>query len=283
VAAVPAGIGCLVLLAAPTVWSVVSVQNNNGAAWLPQAGPPGGFGFRGGPGGGPQFQQGGFRGGFGGGPRGGRPGVGPAPNGGPGGFPGFAGRPGGPGGGPGGGGRGGGAGAMTFAGDQWDSLDPGLVDYLLANQGSATFLVATPTSSYASLFILATDQPAMALGGYQGWDRILTPERLAALVHDGVVRYFWMNGASGPGNGGLGNGRSFGQSFGPGQAAGASDGQTIVSSSQDATGDLLAWVRSSCAVVSPEAWQASDDGGPGRGDARGGLQLYDCGALGPQG
>jgi hypothetical protein len=37
-------------------------------------------------------------------------------------------------------------------------------------------------------------------------------------------------------------------------------------------------------VVPAEVWQASDeDGGPGRGDARGGLQLYDCGALGPRG
>jgi hypothetical protein len=154
---------------------------------------------------------------------------------------------------------------MTFAGDQWDSLDPDLVQYLLANQGSATFLVATPTSSYASLFMLATDQPAMALGGYQGWDRILSPERLAALVHDGVVRYFWMNGA---GPGGFGGG--------PG------DGQAIVRSSQDATGDLLAWVRSSCAVVPPEQWQAADHGEPDRGETRG-LQVYDCGGLARQG
>jgi hypothetical protein len=157
---------------------------------------------------------------------------------------------------------------MTFAGDQWDSLDPALVHYLLANQGNATFLVATPTSSYASLFMLATDQPAMALGGYQGWDRILSPERLAALVHDGVVRYFWMNGA---GPGGFGGGRG-----GPG------DGQAVVSSSQDATGDLLAWVRSSCAVVPSEQWQAADDGELDRGELRG-LQLYDCGELVGQG
>jgi hypothetical protein len=164
---------------------------------------------------------------------------------------------------------------MTFAGNQWDSLDPGLVQYLLANQGSATFLVATPTSSYASLFMLATDQPAMALGGYQGWDRILSPERLATLVHDGVVRYFWMNGTGSPGNG-----------RGPGPGGGSGDGQVVVSSSQDATGDLLGWVRSSCVVVPPDAWQAADADGPRRGDLRGdsrGLQLFDCGGLVGQG
>jgi hypothetical protein len=194
---------------------------------------------------------------------------------------------------------------MTFAGDQWDSLDQDLVRYLLANQGDVTFLVATPTSSYASLFILATDQPAMALGGYQGWDRIVTPERLARLVRDGVVRYFWINGASGPGNGpsnGQGNGPvggpGRGQGFGAGQAdgrGGQADGQGIVSSSQDATGDLLAWVRESCEPVPAEQWQAGEQGGaeqadpgpmprgPGnRPDPRG-QQLYDCGALIGQG
>lgn len=49
--------------------------------------------------------------------------------------------------------------------------------------------MATPTSSYASVFMLATDQPVMALGSYQGWDRILTPDQLAALVKEGTVRF----------------------------------------------------------------------------------------------
>jgi len=152
---------------------------------------------------------------------------------------------------------------MTFAGDQWNSLDPALVAYLLANQGSATFLVATPTSSYASLFMLATDQPAMALGGYQGWDRILTPEQLARDAADGVVRFFWIGG------GGPGTGRGGGQGNGPGP----SDGQIPASSSQDATADLLAWVRARCTVVPAAQWQTVS----GRADPTG-QQLYDCGA-----
>ncbi len=68
---------------------------------------------------------------------------------------------------------------MTFAGDQVPTLPAQLLSYLLANQKGAKFLVATTTSSYASLFILQTNQPAMALGGYQGWDHILTPAQLA--------------------------------------------------------------------------------------------------------
>jgi hypothetical protein len=112
----------------------------------------------------------------------------------------------------------------------------------------------------------------MALGGYQGWDRILTPERLATLVSDGVVRFFWINGGGGPGGGsGPGNGPGRGQGVGPGQP----DGPGLVSSSQDATGDLLAWVRARCEVVPPDTWQATGSGG--RADPRG-QQLYDCGA-----
>ena len=147
---------------------------------------------------------------------------------------------------------------MTFAGDQWNSLDPNMVQYLLDNQGSARFLVATPTSSYASLFMLATDQPAMALGGYQGWDRILTPERLANLVTQGTVRFFLVGSGGGPG-------------FGGGGPRGGN--QIPGGSSQDATGDLTAWVQASCAAVPVTAWQAGDAAG---GRNPGGLQLYDC-------
>ena len=71
---------------------------------------------------------------------------------------------------------------MTFVGEKWNNLDVRLVHYLVVNQGSAEFLVATPTSSYACVYMLATDQPALALGGDQGWDRILTVAQLATLV-----------------------------------------------------------------------------------------------------
>jgi 4-amino-4-deoxy-L-arabinose transferase-like glycosyltransferase len=281
-AAVAAVVGSVVLLLAPAVWSVVSVQNNNGAAWLPQAGPSTGFGGPGGrPGGGPGGPgsgpggPGGFGGGaprFGGGPVGVQAPGGPAPFGQGGGFgprpdgggPGGRG-PGGPGmGGPGGGG----VGAMTFAGDQWNSLDPSLVQYLLANQGDAEFLVATPTSSYASLFMLATDRSAMALGGYQGWDRILTPDKLAELVSSGTVRFFLIGGGGGPG-GGFGGPGPFGGGGGPN----GGDGRIPGGSSQDATADLTAWVRASCTLVPAETWQS---GTPSSSRGPGNQQLYDC-------
>ncbi len=151
--------------------------------------------------------------------------------------------PGAGGGGPGGApfGGGGGNGALTFAGPSWNHLDPALVSYLEANQGSANYLVATTTSSYASLFILDSGQPAMALGGYQGWDRILSPSQLAQQVADGVVRFFYL----------------------PRQRGGGA--RQATDSNLDGTSDLVAWVNANCTVVQHADWLST-----------GGLQLYDC-------
>lgn len=129
----------------------------------------------------------------------------------------------------------GGQGAFTFAGAQWNSLDPMLVAYLLANQGAARYLVATPTSGYTSVYA------APAGAAVEGGD--------------------------------------------PARSGGG----------QDATTDLAAWVRSSCAAVPTELWRTSPTdatatpgagqtpiapGGPSRGPGGGpGLpsqQLYDC-------
>jgi hypothetical protein len=225
------------LLAAPTAWSVVSVRDGNGGAWLPQAGPSPSRSFAAAR---PQFGGNGPAG-----PRDGRGGM-PA-------FDGTGAMP----------GPGnqampavrGGMGAMTFAGDQWNSLDPALVAYLVAHQGDAEYLVATATSSYASLFMLATDQPAMALGGYQGWDRIVTPDHLAELVADGTVRFFYLGTAPAGGN-----------------FAGGADGE-------DATADLVAWVGAHCTVVPSEQVQSSAAAAASPNGGRAGMQqLYDCAA-----
>src|SRR5258708_37264638 len=65
-----------------------------------------------------------------------------------------------------------------------------LVNYLLANQGSAKFLVATPSSNTADAIIITTNQPAIAMGGFSGSDPILTTSQLASLVANGTVRFF---------------------------------------------------------------------------------------------
>ncbi len=266
-------IGVLTLLAAPTAWSAISVANNNGAAWLPQAGPvtpsfgPGGPGrLSGGPGGPPsgagltsrQAPRGNMP--FGG-PNTARPGGGRLGGGGP---------------------AGGGGGAITFSGNQMPALDPALLRYLRVHQGAARYLVATATSSYASLFILQTDQPALALGGYQGWDRILTPQGLARLVANGAVRFFYLQGSganSGAPGGVGGNGMS--AAGGPGQ-------QNSVATTLDSTNDdLFAWVRARCAAVPSSAWRTPSSsrasGISGGMPGTSALQLYDCAAAGKSG
>jgi hypothetical protein len=144
--------------------------------------------------------------------------------------------------------------------------------------------VATATSSYASLFILQTNQPAMALGGYQGWDRIVTPSSLARLVANGTVRFFYLPA------GGAGTGTFGAQGAGPvGPFARGLPRQapTVATRLAHTNDDLTTWVHTHCAAVPATAWQtatasAGSASGPtvrgasGGFPGAGGLQLYDC-------
>jgi 4-amino-4-deoxy-L-arabinose transferase-like glycosyltransferase len=67
---------------------------------------------------------------------------------------------------------------------------PELVQYLLAHQGKASYLVATVNAPTAAPFILTTGKAVMALGGFDGFDSILTTQQLAAQVAQGKVRFF---------------------------------------------------------------------------------------------
>jgi 4-amino-4-deoxy-L-arabinose transferase-like glycosyltransferase len=72
-----------------------------------------------------------------------------------------------------------------------------LTDYLLANQGDATYLAATLRANDAAPLILAIGEPVMALGGFSGSDQILTPQELRDQVADGTVRFFLLSPDSG--------------------------------------------------------------------------------------
>src|SRR5215210_325183 len=74
-------------------------------------------------------------------------------------------------------------------GSDGSEVDP-LVDYLHANQGDATYLVAAIDSGVASPIILNTDEPVIAFGGFEGRDPVFSKERLAGLVSEGSVRFF---------------------------------------------------------------------------------------------
>jgi 4-amino-4-deoxy-L-arabinose transferase-like glycosyltransferase len=156
------------------------------------------------------------------------------------------------------------------------NTDARLISYLEANQGSTKFLVAVPSSNQADTFILATNKPVMALGGFSGSDPILTTSQLASLVANGTIRFFLLNSFTGSRQipqqilnqlpeqirnaieSGTGGG--FG-GFGGGQQAA-----------------LTTWVTQHCKTVPTSLWQSSSTssttgGGFGRGGAS---QLYDC-------
>ena len=152
-------------------------------------------------------------------------------------------------------------------GNDGTNVDTKLIQYLEANQGNATYLVAVPSSNSGDAIILATNKPVMALGGFGGSDPILTTSQLASLVSNGTVRFFLLNGGfSGQpsrsildqlppairerieqgGFGGFGG-------FGGGQSS------------------LTSWVTQHCSVVSADQWKSFSTGGGQQGG-----NLYDC-------
>ncbi|MEA2623951.1 MAG: hypothetical protein QOH61_2861, partial [Chloroflexota bacterium] len=80
------------------------------------------------------------------------------------------------------------------------SADPALVSYLLANQGGATWIVATSSSHGAGSIELASGKPVMAMGGFMGSDPAPTLDQLKALVASGQLRFLLLGGGGrGPG------------------------------------------------------------------------------------
>ncbi|MFC7583627.1 hypothetical protein ACFQYP_07500 [Nonomuraea antimicrobica] len=73
-----------------------------------------------------------------------------------------------------------------------------MADYLVANQGNATWLVAVGSAREASALILSTGKPVIAMGGFTGSDPAMTVERLQSLVSSGQLRYV-MSGGGGRG------------------------------------------------------------------------------------
>jgi 4-amino-4-deoxy-L-arabinose transferase-like glycosyltransferase len=178
-----AALAALAVLAGPAAYTFDTVSTaHNGA--IPSAGPavaiaggPGGAFAGGGAGGGRFGTPGGaFGGGFGGGfPRGG-------PN------SAFGGGGGNPGGG-GGGNPGGGAG---FLGASRPSAD--LVNLLQANASRYNWVAATVDANNAAGYELATGDPVMAIGGFNGTDPAPTLAQFQQYVRDGKIHYFIAGG-----------------------------------------------------------------------------------------
>jgi 4-amino-4-deoxy-L-arabinose transferase-like glycosyltransferase len=142
---------------------------------------------------------------------GGDPSAGPAATAdgrGPGGFPGFVGDPGG--------------------------TNRALVDYLVANRGDATWLVAVSSANQAGPLQLASGIPVMAMGGFMGGDPAPTLDQLQGYVREGRLRFVMLGGP-----GGAGGPVGFG---GPGGFFGG-DGIGSVA------GERSAWVAAACTPV----------------------------------
>ncbi len=87
-------------------------------------------------------------------------------------------------------------GVSAFSGS---TADAALVNYLLANRGSAEYLVAVQGAQSAEYLILATGLPVMAMGGFSGADPAPTLAELQQLVAAQKVRFVLIGGRQGAG------------------------------------------------------------------------------------
>lgn len=93
--------------------------------------------------------------------------------------------------------------AMQGSNNEKSQADSTLVQYLLQNQNSATWLVAVDSANESAAIQLTSGQPVMAIGGFNGSDTPLTLEQFKQLVADGKLKYY---AASSHGHGGGPNG-----------------------------------------------------------------------------
>ena len=115
-----------------------------------------------------------------------------------------------------------------------------LLHFLSDHEGTARYLYATTSSSYADPVIIQTGKAVMTMGGFAGADHILTVSQLVTLVQQHSVRYFLLPETI------------------PSPLAGIND-----------------WVKSACLRLLPSTWYSTTVLPQGAWIAR--LRLYDCG------
>ncbi len=173
IAMAAAALGLGAALLAPAAYAVTTVQTAYGGG-DPHPGP-----------GAADSQSGGGPAGFGG------PGL-ARPGGLPGGLPGAR-----PGGLPGAGGRGGFGGGLATGAE-----NSAMLDFLVANRGAATWIVAANSSQQAGTIELATGLPVMAMGGFTGSDPTPTLDQLKSYIASGKLRFVLVDaGGFGGGSG----------------------------------------------------------------------------------
>jgi 4-amino-4-deoxy-L-arabinose transferase-like glycosyltransferase len=197
-------------LAGPTAYAVSTARTPHTGS-IPSAGPAaaGGFGGPGGPGG--RRFNGQRPGGFGAPPAGGFGQL-------PGGMGGTA---------AGGANRAGGMGGLLNA----STPSAAVVSALKANASSYTWVAAAVGSQSAAGVQLATEEPVMAIGGFNGSDPSPTLAEFQALVSAGKIHYFL-------GGGGFGGGGFGGGGFGGNQSGGS-----------NASSQISSWVQGNFTAV----------------------------------
>jgi len=127
--------------------------------------------------------------------------------------------------------------------------DPKLLAFLQENHQDEAYLLAAVNARQAAPIIIATGNPVIALGGFNGRDPILTIDGLARLVEDRRVRFALV------GDGSPGLRRIFGE-----------DNQKA----------LVDWIKVNGRLVDPIQWRTAMPGADGRRAAETtGTQLYD--------
>jgi hypothetical protein len=98
------------------------------------------------------------------------------------------------------------AGGQGAGGGLLNASTPGkkLVSLLEARAGSYRWVAATVNSNSAAGYQLATDDPVMAIGGFNGTDPAPTLAQFESYVRDGAIHYFIAGGGQGGGLGGGG-------------------------------------------------------------------------------
>ena len=79
------------------------------------------------------------------------------------------------------------------------SVSTTTIEYLRANQGSAKYLVAASGSQTNAGIIIATGEPVVTIGGFNGADPAPTVAQLAAMVKAGALKYVLVSDGGGPG------------------------------------------------------------------------------------
>ena len=144
------------------------------------------------------------------------------------------------------------------------------MEYLQANKGDATYLVAGPSSMPLSPIILGTDEPVINLGEFMGRDPAVTPEELTGLLNEGAVRFFLLQDRE-----------RMEEMRAEQEASGGTAGGPPPGGPPGADNESVTWVQDNCEKVPEELWKSPEEeeeqggggpGGPGRAQA-----LYDCG------